>query len=193
MRKRLRPAHSAERLAQIYPVPHDHTQWRDHVLRVEATIDVARKLIGEPGAPTWPPAVRSAADLSCGSAAVLKALAIPELHLGDYAAGYQYTGPIEQTIHQIPDVDLIVCTETLEHLDDPDMVLKQIRAKTRFLVLSTPVEAWEDSNEEHYWAFDEAGVAEMLDAAGFTVEVALVLDFRRHGPEYYAFGIWGCR
>lgn len=185
MRKRLRSAHSPERLAQIYAAPHDHTQWPDHVLRVEATIDVARKLVDGP--------VASAADLSCGSAAVLKALDVEELHLGDYAPGYQYHGPIEQTIEQIPGVDLFVCTETIEHLDDPDQVLRGIRAKTSMLILSTPVDNWDDRNVEHYHAWDEDGVAEMLAAAGFTVELQLLLDFRRHGPDYYAFGIWGCR
>jgi hypothetical protein len=185
VRKRLRPAHSPEQLGQIYATPHDHTQWQDHVLRVDATIDVARKLVGGP--------VRSAADLSCGSAAVLKALDVAELHLGDYAPGYQYCGPIEETIHQIPPVDLFVCTETVEHLDDPDQVLRDIRAKTSMLVLSTPVDNWEDRNVEHYWAWSEDDVVEMLAPAGFEVDLNLVLDFRRHGPDYYAFTILGCR
>lgn len=186
MRKRLRPAWGPEDLARIYATPHDHTQWQDHVLRVDATIDVARKLIeGE--------TVQTAADLSCGSAAVLRALDIPELHLGDYAAGYQYTGPIEQTIDEIPDVDLFVCTETLEHLDHPDTVLEQIREKSRLLVLSTPVDNWDDRNLEHYWAWSEADVIAMLETAGFAVEVNLLLDFRRHGPDFYCFTILGCR
>ncbi len=185
MRKRLRPAHPPEDLARIYATPHNHAQWHDHVLRIEATIDVARKLVDGP--------VRSAADLSCGSAAVLKALDVELLHLGDYAPGYEYTGPIEETIHQIPPVDLFVCTETIEHVDDPDRVLRDIRAKTQMLVLSTPVDNWDDTNVEHYHAWDEAGVEEMLTAAGFEIEVHLLLDFRPHGPEYYCFSIIGCR
>ena len=184
MRKRLRPAHTPAQLAEIYATPHDHTQWADHVARVDATIAIARALADGP--------LERGADLSCGSAAVLNALAIAERHLGDFAPGYQYTGPIEETIEQIPDVDLFVCTETLEHLDDPDVVLKQVRAKTRLLVLSTPVDAWDDDNLEHYFAWSQSDVEEMLTAAGFTVAGYAELDFRPYGL-VYSFGIWGCR
>lgn len=185
MRQRLRPAHPPETLAQIYATPHDHTQWPDHVARVQATVELARLLTGGP--------VATAADLSCGDAAILSALDVGTRHLGDYAPGYQYTGPIEQTIEQIPDVDLFVCCETLEHLDDPDAALKAIRSKAKMLLLSTPVEAWGDTNVEHYWAWSADDVTQMLTAAGFEVVGFHLLDFRPVGPQYYAFGVWGCR
>jgi hypothetical protein len=181
-RQRLRPAHSPEELAEIYARPHDHTQWQDHVVRVEATIDLAQTFEH----------VRSAADLSCGSGAVLGALDVPTKYFGDFASGYRYTGPIEQTIEQIPSVDLFINTETLEHLDDPDDVLKRIRAKTTGLVLSTPVDAWDDENREHYWAWSAADVEEMLAAADFEVCAYVELDFRSHGM-VYDYGIWACR
>jgi hypothetical protein len=184
MRKRLRPAHTPEQLAQIYATPHDHTQWPDHIARVDATIAIAKALAGG--------TLDSAADLSCGSGAVLGALNVRRLHLGDYARGYEYVGPNEETIEAIPEVDMFVCTETLEHLDDPDAVLKAIRAKARMLVLSTPVDAWDDDNIEHYWAWSQADVEEMLAAAGFTVAGYAELDFRPYGL-VYSFGVWGCR
>jgi hypothetical protein len=181
--RRLRPAWSPAQLQQIYRTPHDHTRWPDHIERVEATIALARKL-GPMG---------SGADLSCGSGAVLAAMDLHERHLGDLAAGYQYTGPIERTITEIPDVDVFVNTETLEHLNDPPTVLAAIRAKAAHLVLSTPVDNWNDRNLEHYWAWSATEVERMLADAGFEVIDAEVLDFRARGPQFYAFGIWTCR
>jgi hypothetical protein len=182
-RQRLREAYTREELETVYPAPHDHTKWHDHQVRVAVTVQLAHALVGD---------VRSAADLSCGDGAILGALRIPELHLGDFAPGRRYRGPIEETIAEIPQVDLFVCSETIEHLDDPDGVLKAIRPKTAALVLSTPVGCWQDRNPEHYWAWDRDEVEDMLVTAGFTVALYAGLDLRPGGGEY-EFGIWGCR
>jgi len=183
-RVRLRPAHAADTLADIYRAPHDHTRWRDHEIRVDRTIDLARRLTGGP--------LPSGADLSCGSGKVLRSLDVLERHFGDLAPGYQYQGPLEGTLEQIEPVSVYICTETLEHIDDPDAVLRQIRTKTQLLVLSTPIDAWRDNNVEHYWAWSRADVEEMLTAAGFRVELYEELDFRPEGLTY-CYGIWGCR
>lgn len=183
--KRLRPAHTPQRLATLYRTPHDHTRWPDHEVRVQATIAVGLELLNGP--------VESGADLSAGSGAILRGLEVQHRIFGDFAPGYEYAGPIEQSIEQIPDVDVFVCCETLEHLDDPPVVLKQIRGKTRMLLLSTPVDAWEDRNPEHYWAWSKSDVDEMLSAAEFEVVEYADLDFRGLGPDWYCFGIWGCR
>jgi hypothetical protein len=179
-RVRLRPAHTPERLAEIYATPHDHTRWEDHLVRVATTAAFARACAGRVG---------RAADLSCGDGTILWAVDAEEHMFGDLAPGYPITGPIEQTIDQIPPVDVFVCCETLEHVDDPDLVLKAIRAKTRGLVLSTPVDAWGDDNLEHYWAWSRAGVEGMLTAAGFQPRVYAELDFRSAGG-VYSFGVW---
>jgi hypothetical protein len=132
--------------------------------------------------------VTNGADLSCGDGAILNALPVDRRILGDLAPGYEFTGPIEQTVEQLPPVDLLVCCETLEHLDDPAAVLRQIRAKTRYLLLSTPVDAWTDDNVEHYWAWSEADVAALLVDAGFEP-----LRFRTVDGPTYRFGIWGAQ
>jgi hypothetical protein len=183
-RRRLRPAYGADELARLYAAPHDHRRWRDHHLRVNATIQVANWLC-EYG-------VQTAADLSCGNGAVLSAIPARQRYLGDFAPGHELAGPIEDTIEQIPPVDLFVCSETIEHLDDPDVVLKAVRSKSDHLVLSTPVDAWDDDNPEHYWAWSRDGVEDMLTAAGFQVVVYTAVDFRPSGLPY-EFGIWGCR
>lgn len=182
-RIRLRPAYDSQELANVYATPHDHSRWGDHKVRVAVTAQLAHLLAGPVG---------SAADLSCGDATILNALNVGTRYLGDFAPGYPITGPIEDTIEQIPVVDLFVCCETIEHLDDPDRALKQIRAKTRALVLSTPVDAFQDTNPEHYWAFSREGVEAMLTAAGFEVVVYSAIDFRPAGAEYQ-FGVWYCR
>lgn len=183
-RQRLRPAYDPEQLADLYAAPHDHRQWRDHHLRVDVTIQVGRWLAGD--------TLAAAADLSCGNGMVLSAIPAATRIFGDYAPGWDHTGPLEHTITQIPLVDLYVCSETLEHLDDPDKALALIRGRTRKLLLSTPVEAWDDDNPEHYWAWSRADVEVMLTAAGFIPVVYTAVDFRPAGLPY-CFGIWGAR
>lgn len=182
MRARLRPAHLPEDLARIYRVPHQHAGWIDHRMRVAFTAQLAHAILKD---------VETGADLSCGDGALLGAIPLKTRIFGDFAPGWPVTGPIETTVEQIPDVDLFVCAETIEHLDDPDLVLKKIRAKTSRLLLSTPIEAWQDDNPEHYWAWDRAEVDDMIAAAGFTVTTFLALDLRP-AQGAYCFGIWAC-
>lgn len=182
-RLRLRPAHDADTLARIYAKPHNHTKWLDHKVRVAVTAQFAHTLAGH---------VDTAADLSCGDGTILSSLDVGTRYFGDFAPGYPLTGPIDDTIVEIPTVDLFINCETLEHLDDPDKTLGLIRGKTRNLVLSTPVDAFGDTNQEHYWAWSRAGVEEMLSAARFQVLAYTEIDCRPGGGEY-SFGVWFCR
>ncbi|MFD9949831.1 hypothetical protein ACFWYW_55820 [Nonomuraea sp. NPDC059023] len=183
-RKRLRPAHTEDELKALYRTPHDHRRWRDHHLRVDATIAVARWMASD--------GLASAADLSCGNGTILSAVPAATRHFGDFAPGYEFRGPIEQTINELPNVDLFICSETIEHLDDPDAVLRQVRDRARMLVLSTPVDAWNDTNSEHYWAWSREDVEDMLQAAGWRLHFYGTADFRDMGLPY-CFGIWGVR
>lgn len=186
MRVRLRPMPTTDELAEMYAVPHDHRRWDDHRIRVDVTSALAHHMTRN-GA--------LVADLSCGDAAIAQRLAVSHnarLILGDFAPGYEYTGPIEQTIEQIPDVDVYICSETIEHLDDPDRVLAQIRRKTKNLLLSTPDGETDDRNPEHVWGWDAEAVEKMLRDAGFTPVVHTTVDLRPGGGEY-AFQIWACR
>lgn len=182
-RLRLRPPHDPETLARIYAKPHQHSAWLDHKVRVAVTAQMAHQLAGH---------VDSGADLSCGDGTILSSLDVGTRYFGDFAPGYPITGPLDDTLDQIPHVDLFVCSETIEHLDDPGGTLKRIRDKTSTLLLSTPVDAFQDTNVEHYWAFSREGVEQMLTDAGFTVAVYAALDFRPGGAEYQ-FGVWYCR
>ena len=182
MRVRLKDKHSDEALQQIYAKPHQHSTWHDHRLRVAATIALAK----------WAGAdAQSAADLSAGDAKIIEALDIPNKYIGDFASGYEYIGAIEETIEQIPNVDLFICSETIEHLDDPDRVLAQIRGKAGTLILSTPIDEQGTGNAEHYWGWGVEDVRAMLIGAGWTPSITQIINF--NGNYHYDYQLWMCR
>jgi hypothetical protein len=173
VRVRLREKYSDGELANIYAAPHNHSQWFDHKVRVQTSIGMLK-----------PFQFNSAADLSAGDASIINSIGVNEKHVGDYAPGYQYTGAIEATINQIPKVDLFICSETLEHLDNPDFALSKIREKTEWLFVSTPLNETNNNNPEHYWGWDTDGIKDMLQQAGFKIYMLNVLHFFSEDFEY---------
>jgi hypothetical protein len=184
--QRLRPTFSFGELVSIYGHKYDHRVWPDHIVRIEQTTDFTKRLLVQAGLS------ESAADLSCGDGAVLDALSVSRKFYGDFTPGYELTGDIMETIQQIPVVDVFINTETLEHVDDPGTLLKAIREKTRLLVLSTPVNAWNDDNLQHLWAWSREDVEEMLTIANFEIVAYKEIGFKSAGS-VYDFGVWGCR
>lgn len=191
MRERARPAWTADQLADIYRGPHDHRVlgW-SHDARVTTSITIGRFLLrGERPA--------RVADLSCGNGIIANAFAAPTTILGDFAPGFPIVGPIEDTIHRLDGtmVDLFVCAETIEHLVDPDPVLADIRARSRFLVCSVPLyeRPEEELNGEHLWVFDREGAEQMLRDAGWEPTIFAEVP-AGPAPEsvWYRCGIWGC-
>jgi hypothetical protein len=185
MRVRLRPTPTAEELAKMYATPHDHRFWADHLYRVDVTSAMAALMATPYG---------KVADLSCGNAMIARRLENShgaKLILGDYAPGYEHTGPIEETIDQIERVSLFICSETIEHLDDPDAVLAKIRRKTNRLILSTPDGENNDQNPEHLWGWDAEAVEDMLHTAGFIPQIHTTVDTRPSGA-VYSYQIWAC-
>lgn len=186
MRTRLRPMPDRAALDRMYAAPHQHTVWAEHRVRVDVMGGLAHHLVPERG---------TVADLSCGDGAIAKRLAASHqatIVLGDYAPGYPIHGPIEETIDQIDTVDLFICSETVEHLDDPDTVLRSIRSRTDRLLLSTPDGEDNDQNPEHVWAWDADAMKGMLRNAGFMPEFFLALDTRPGGGTY-RYQIWACK
>jgi len=185
--RRLRSPWSSDELAELYPETRDHRQWRGHRIRVEMAAALARSAI--------PPAgLGIIADLSCGDGAIVDAIGARVVIKGDLAPGYDVHGPIEKTVRRIKHADLFVCSETLEHLDEPELVLASIRAKATRLLVTTPIGAWFDGDEvignpEHYWAWDREGVEELLVEAGWSVDVFASLDTRPFGDPYI-YGLW---
>lgn len=71
--------------------------------------------------------------------------------------------------------DIVVLTETLEHLVDPHQVLRNLIAEIgidiRYIVASSPAnETPEHHYEFHLWAWTETSFPDMFTAAGWTVE-----------------------
>jgi hypothetical protein len=180
MRKRLRKKYSEQELKLVYAKPHEHHHWEDHRIRVEYTIEVAKQIKG----------VESVADLSAGDATIINALNVSNKFIGDFAPKYEFEGPIEDTIDQIPNVDLFICSETLEHVDDPLYVLQKIRNKTNKLLLTTPEGKFDDNNPEHYWAWDNEGIRKLLIQAGFNPIRYDKLELAK--KYYYDYQIWVC-
>lgn len=160
MIKRLRPKWTDEELVRVYDHQYNHTQWQDHKDRIQSTIGFINKFVKGKK-------FKTIADLSAGDAAIINAIDIPNKIIGDFYPAFEYQGKIEDTIEQIDPVDVFILSETLEHVDNPLEVLKQIRNKTKYLIISTPQDNWDDDNEEHYWAWDKDGVEELLNDAGF--------------------------
>lgn len=181
--KRLRPLPTDEQLAAMYATPHDHRIYgRGHHERVEATISLATQFI--------PEAERLVvADLSCGNGDIARRITTGRTILGDFAPGYTYHGPLEETLHLLEPVDVYVCSETAEHLDDPQAVLALIRTKADRLVFSTPIECWDDANGEHLWAWDREGVELMALQADWKPEAFTSVDSTAYG-EPYNYGVW---
>lgn len=164
-------------------MPHDHRIYgRGHAERVQATIDSIA---------AHPATFRLVADLSCGNATIARSV-VDNPILGDFAPGYPIQGRIEETIRLVPPVDLFVLSETLEHLHDPDYVLRRVADKTGHLALSTPIECWDDTNAEHLWAWSRADVEAMFWEAGFAPDSFTMVDSRTYG-EPYCYGIWMCQ
>jgi hypothetical protein len=192
MRRQLRPFYSAEELARVYDHPYDHRHWSDHRDRVAFTADLLGHM-----------RPKSVADLSCGDGAIVRYANLGDIptFLGDYAGvpmsaasnvpgpGIDICGPIEETIHLIEPVDVFVCSETLEHIEDPDGLLRDIRAKASRLLLSTPSGESDANNPEHYWGWNTTDIDIMLKAAGWTDSA---VQLRSWPPHYYTFQIWIC-
>jgi len=193
MLTRLREAHDQATLAEMYATPHRHALYgADHAIRVGQTAALVDHVVRWSGAVT-------VADLSCGDGAVVQRALAGSLGehvaiLGDIAPGWPIEGPIEATLVDLDRVDLFVCCETLEHLDDPAAVLAQIRDKALRLVASLPLaQDPPDDNPEHYWQIDTPADGEaLLAAAGWTVEALVEVSGPRGIDWPYRYLVWSC-
>lgn len=70
-----------------------------------------------------------------------------------------------------PLAEVVVCTEMLEHLEDPHQFLKDLKSRgVVYGVFSSPKNETADHHEwNHAWAWDREGYREMFEAAGWEV------------------------
>lgn len=192
--ERVRPQWTPEQLAEIYARPFDQNAlgWGADI-RVAAAVTIGKIMgIEDP--------ILSVADLSCGNGDIPRRIAAEygcPVYLGDFAPGYQFTGPIERTLDEMRDpVDLFVCAETLEHLWEPHLVLSKIAGKANRLVCSVPLweRAEQEQNGEHYWAFDREGFELTLVSNGWLPTMFAEVPSYPVGGDggTYQCGTWGC-
>lgn len=185
MIKQLRPFYTDEELQAVYSSSYDYTRWSAHIERmtlISSMID-AFALRHH---------LHSVADLSCGDAGLFRLGLYPwsTQICGDLVthSALQVVGPLEQTLPELDSVDLYVCSETLEHVQDPAHILSLIRTKASHLILSTPHAEWDSGNPEHYWGWDTDGIDELLRAAGWDPQRSRLFTPASDG--YYTFQIW---
>lgn len=151
-----------------------------HAERDDATIRVGKNLVPDP---------TTIVDLSAGGGKIATEIGKyfgvePFLSDLSYKYGYAMHGPMEHVIEHIPDWDLWINTETVEHLEDPDTILRRGRDKAARMLLTTPTqEVVERQAEGHLWVWDREGVEEMLRATGWKP-----VSFE----QVSLFGIWVC-
>lgn len=168
------PGDEIQYYEQVYPQGYKHDRWPDHVERVAASVELIRRYGSQ---------ITTAADLSCGDSAILAGIddLLEQTFVGDLigARGEYPTrphvrvlpaGPLPGTLNHLPEqVDLFVLSETLEHMDDPDDLLRQLTRHSRYLFVSTPEDEIDTSgNLEHYWSWGAADVHRMLQDAGWS-------------------------
>lgn len=157
-----------------------HLEQAFHQERLHLAAEFVRQALSRPGNTT-------VSDLGCGDGGLLSLLkSLPEYaHVEaawgyDFcpanAAGWEERGVTASALDVFADLsqavlgDVVVLTETLEHLADPHEVLHSLRDQARNLVCSSP---WNESDHthspEHAWAWNLEGYASMIQAAGWTI------------------------
>jgi hypothetical protein len=182
VRVRLRPRYSPEDEAAIYAQTYDHTRWPEHVRRVAWTLDQLREAVNT-SIFTW------AVDIACGDGEILGSLdEIRHREYIDRTDGERVSiiGLAEDShalVQQYRPWDLVIMTEILEHLDNPDSVLTSWSRNTRWLLTTTPLgETDPEYNAEHYWGWDQQGFEQMLQESGWEPFRHVLLE-----DEYYTY------
>lgn len=175
--RKLRRFWSAEKLRELYGHQYDPHHWPEHSLRIQRTTEIAQRLIDEHG-------LKTCADLSAGDRSIPSGLRnLTSLNTAD--------GNIEEDVVSLADVDLFICTETIEHLEAPWTVLEEIASRAKWLVLSTPIDEHPAvGNYEHYWSFTVQDIHDMLTQSLFR---DLHCEILTRAEWTYTYQIWTAR
>lgn len=182
-----------------YQVARSNSAWCDHIARTNVTAGLIAWLKPD-----------SLLDPACGDGSIVRLAEtiqpIPRLVLSDVSAPnifslQEMAGEIGidirceslyEALAREEYFDVLVLTEILEHLEDPDAVLRMARAQASRLIASSPEmrPGQMDDNAEHLWMFDGDGYLSMLADAGWTAIHKTHMGF----PWLtYDFQIWVCR
>lgn len=125
--------------------------------------------------------IKSVVDLGCGDGGMLSLLS--DLPIKAWGYDLQPTN-IDHAIKErkvdarygnfltdnIDYADLAICTEVIEHLEDPHGFLKDLSTKVKFLIASSPNDETDIYHYEfHLWGWDMEGYTNLIQNAGFQV------------------------
>jgi 2-polyprenyl-3-methyl-5-hydroxy-6-metoxy-1,4-benzoquinol methylase len=180
-----------------YQVVRDNFAWPDHVLRLLVTAGVVAWL--QPN---------SVCDPACGDASILEAAhrlrPFHKAFLSDISepqvAALRPTFPAvlevsdaQTALERLPEnVDVIVLTEILEHIEDPGLLIRAARDRAKYLVASSPIDEQEGmGNHEHVWSWSRQSYADMLRAESWRPKTYTEIDFPGSGYPY-TYQLWAC-
>lgn len=164
-------------------IGYDTNQWPDHRLRVMVT-----------GAMVAAEQPNSVIDPACGDGKVVayarRLIDIPYATLGDISkenidkvphqsGDILCIGDAVQTLHGNREKDVVILSETIEHVKSPKALLDAAYGSARRLVASSPVipqGGWDD-NAEHLWMFDEEEYAALIESSGWKIDAVSLLRF----------------
>lgn len=142
--------------------------------------------------------IESIADLACAdclpiASSIVVGQELPALHLGDFAKvnvanakqlfkQYKsltyYHGRIEDTVDEIPKVDLFILNEILELVSEPEKVLSKIKTRARYVVVLTPCnEKKREDGFNNCWSWNYDDFKKMLVRANFIPMMGQLIQF----------------
>lgn len=192
----LRPFYTDDELTKVYDHVYDHKKWQDHIDRIDWTVTNAKKFIR-----LFMDRKIDVVDLTCGDGVVMNALLeagwVEKYEMGDLVGADHLTleGKIEDTlplvsqkINGLRPWDLFICTETIEHVQDPEKLLAEIREASDHLLLTTPLdETVKHDNPEHYWSWSREDMRELLLEAGWQPH-----KYDQLNTDWYDYQMWWC-
>jgi len=146
----------------------------DYLVLNELSADV-RRLIA-----ATPPGATRALDLGAGESPYRQVLEAKGLEVktldvsSDTGADYQ--GTVESTGLPDESFDVVLCTQVLEHCDDPFRGIREIRRILRpggHSILSVPHVWFFHPHPRDHWRFTQQGLARLCESAGLEVKVLL--------------------
>jgi predicted TPR repeat methyltransferase len=149
-----------------------HLEQDTHRERLLVARDLVKKAIGL--------GARNVVDLGCGDGGLLSLLKEEAIESWGYdlsPSNIEYARAVRKVDARYTDfsndddikyADVIVMTETLEHLEDPHSIIAKLPCK--YLIASSPYNENDVSHYEfHLWAWDDEGYRSLLENNGFSV------------------------